>query len=107
MVTRVPTRRAEGRVVAPRMTIVILEAMGGQPMLARVALCIFGVLPAIGFAQGRAYLGIAPGLSILRAGCGDTPPGSSMECDNQSTAIKVFGGLQFTRNWGIEAQYVD
>lgn len=49
------------------------------------------------------YAGLSAGRADYKDAC-DGFPGS---CDDDDTAWKVYGGYQFTKNWGVEFGYVD
>lgn len=59
----------------------------------------------IATAQGRFYIGGAMGQADMKEGCNDVP--SSISCDKTDTGFKLFGGYQFTPNWGAEVEYAD
>lgn len=63
----------------------------------------FIATPAL--AQG--YIGLGLGSSKL-SGVDGTSAGSTLSGGNSSKgSVKVYGGFQFTPNWGVEAQYSD
>lgn len=48
------------------------------------------------------YVGIAVGSSSL-----DIPTAGAAQADTRSTGIRLFGGLQFGKHWGLEAAVFD
>lgn len=68
---------------------------------------------AAGLAQeGRFYLGGSLGQSEINGFCSDMNVlvagiGSVGACDEKDSAFKIFGGYRVTRNFAIEATYID
>ncbi len=54
-------------------------------------------------AAGRFYAGIALGETTVSEACKRV----RSDCDDSDVGLKVFGGFQISRHWGLEAAYVD
>jgi len=63
---------------------------------------IVSTLACAGGALAQGYVGVGIGQSNARVDCTDTTL-----CDKTDTAFKLFGGFQFSPNWGLEAAYYD
>lgn len=82
----------------------------------KTIVAILAVMSLVGsvntaFAFTGGYVGVSAGQSAVKDACdgldnlnGVTFSGS---CDDTDTAWKIFGGYQFSRNWGIELGYYD
>ena len=57
------------------------------------------------FAQG--YVGLGVGSSRSSGGDGTTAGTTITGSNSSKTSYKIYGGYQFTPNWGVEAQYTD
>ena len=56
----------------------------------------------------QSYIGFGVGSAKISGADGTIPAGVTMSGGNTSkTSVKVYGGFQFTPNWGVEAQYSD
>lgn len=71
-----------------------------------VAAALAGALLAIPFAAQAqsAYVGLGVGQSKFSLDDGSF---SAVSRDEKDTAYKIFGGYQFTKNWGVEVGYAD
>jgi OOP family OmpA-OmpF porin len=49
------------------------------------------------------YAGISVGYADARSACDGVP----VSCDGKDRSLRLSGGYQFTKNWAIEAAYVD
>lgn len=57
--------------------------------------------------ESGGYFGAAIGRTSVSDYCSDTAGLVVTSCDNKDTSFKIFGGLRFTRNVGVEVAYVD
>jgi hypothetical protein len=73
-------------------------------VLISLSLATLAVAPVPALAQARAYayFGAGLGVSDAKKFCDERP-----NCDKGSTAWRLFGGVQFTPNLGVEIGYVD
>lgn len=67
-----------------------------------IGLATCGLAPLPALAQAQAYFGAGLGISDAKKFCE-----VRTDCDQGSTAWRVFGGVQFTPNIGVEIGYVD
>src|SRR5713226_3023971 len=63
--------------------------------------------PAAFAADAGFYLGAGIGQSKFIDQCSSEPGITITSCSDTDTATKLFAGYQITRNWGVEASYVD
>ncbi len=57
--------------------------------------------------ESGGYFGAAIGRTSVSDYCSDTAGLIVTSCDNKDATFKIFGGLRFTRNVGVEVAYVD
>lgn len=68
-----------------------------------IAAATLTAVPA--FAQG--YIGFGVGSSRATGGDGTTAGTTITGSNSSKSSYKIYGGFQFTPNWGVEAQYTD
>lgn len=90
--------QTKGKIMKLKKLVAALAVLGIATIAAPVAI-------AADMAAGDAgwYAGLSAGRADYKDAC-DGFPGS---CDDDDTAWKVYGGYQFTKNWGVEFGYVD
>ncbi len=75
-------------------------------LLILTALALTGLSgPAFAQANEGWYAGVSVGSSEVEDFCTGIPAGST--CDDSDTGFKLFGGKQFSKNWGSEFGFVD
>jgi OOP family OmpA-OmpF porin len=74
-----------------------------------VAALVFCIAHSAIAEEGKYYVGLSVGQSKFKDACTDLDPSNGFvgNCKDTDTAFKIFGGAQFTRNWGGEIAYVD
>jgi OOP family OmpA-OmpF porin len=53
--------------------------------------------------HGRGYLGLSLGRSSYSLSC----PTTSLACDDNDTAVRLYGGTMIGNHWGVEVGYLD
>lgn len=74
--------------------------------LSVLAAAVLATLTAPALQAQGFYVGAGVGQSDFRDAC-DGLADIGLSCDDTDTGWKLFGGFQFTPNWGVEAFYAD
>jgi OmpA-OmpF porin, OOP family len=84
--------------------VIMKRQIGHFILVALVSVLSLGSAPALSQDVGF-YAGFNVGKSEAKDACTGFPPGVS--CDDSDTALSIFGGYQFNKNFGAEFGYTD
>lgn len=76
-----------------------------KKILTACAIAASALTAAPAFAQG--YIGLGVGSSRASSADGTVSGTTVTGANSSKTSYKIYGGFQFTPNWGVEAQYTD
>lgn len=94
--------QTKGKIMKLKKLVAALAVLGITAIAAPAAI-------AADMAAGDAgwYAGLSAGRADYKDGCDTSGTGFVGSCDDDDTGWKLYGGYQFTKNWGLEFGWVD